>query len=239
MAVAIILMCLLSSALCKDMKAYNQFHVVFQIAYVQMLIRVVLGPLNNLGILPVPINLPFAPTERGIVFDSFIVALLLCYGIWNRYKLYHYCADSHVALWKEEKFWEELFKDDFEECEDWEIFWDDEADENWYLESEERWKEIEDSLRERTGSKYKRKLRDLKRTLKESTSLKVVSIVGGVLLFFSMWNGILQYLDRTYKDVDYYYALEETYYDKQFYHEEVNEEPSDEDLFNDNSGFYI
>ena len=217
------------------MKVYNKFHVVFQIAYVHMIIRVVAGLINNLAFLPIPINLPFAPSESGIVFDSFSVVLLICYGIWNRFKVYYHCADDHIIRWKEEKEWEELFaeflEEDFGEGDD-----EYEEDEE-YIED----KEFEEIILEKVWLFYKSNFGKLKKNLrkifKESRSLKVMSIVSAVLLFFCLWNGILDHLDWTCRDVDYYRVMEE-YYDEQLYDEPVYDEPSNENYLDDSSGIY-
>ena len=59
---------------------------VYFVAFLSILCRVVSGLFQDFGLLPIPINLPFA-TEFGLILDTFAVVLLAAFGNLNNFDL--------------------------------------------------------------------------------------------------------------------------------------------------------
>lgn len=92
---------LLYKTLCPSISKVNRMYPVYLIAFLSVLCRVVCGLLQNFGILPIPVNLPFS-TEFGLVKDTFAVVILAIVGNLNHYLYWDW------AILEE---WEKLFED--------------------------------------------------------------------------------------------------------------------------------
>ena len=191
---------ILKKALCVELKEYNPLYVVYYIAFLNMVIRVVSGILNGVGILPIPVNLPFS-TEFGIVADTFGVTLIACHGISNRWIYWQYRADSHVVL-QEDMEWEELER--FAEFDEFEEVTEDEEE----FDVVKELSESELQMKELWEMHYERN-KGIKGHLKESKFLVGVTILLTLIVTLGTWHSVLTWVDNRIPGMNEYELLDD------------------------------